>query len=71
MQKKWFESWGWIYWPVSAPGWIATILMLVFSLHIIVFIDSRAHSVSDTFYGVFPFVVPAFLLWVWIGSKTS
>lgn len=71
MKQPWFQVYGWIYRPVSRAGWVITIIDLLFCVHIILFIFSRAHSVSDAFYGFFPFVAPAFLLWVWIGSKTS
>ena len=34
-------------------------------------VDRHSHSVSDTLYGVFPFFVCTFLLFDWIGGKTS
>jgi hypothetical protein len=34
-------------------------------------VDRNSHSVSDTLYGVFPFVVPAVLLVNWVAFRTS
>ena len=54
---SWFKSWGWIYIPTSWQGFIA--------------LDRNSHSVSDTLYGIFPFVVPCLILLYWVASKTS
>lgn len=56
---------------MSPAGVIVSLLLLLFLIHIFLFVDSRSHSVSDTLYGIFPFWVPAILLWLWAGSKTS
>ena len=71
MRSKWFRKAGWIFIPTAVPGMIVAAVFLLFCVHIFVFIDNRSHSVSDTLYGIFPFVVPAFLLYLWIGSETS
>lgn len=71
MSTQWFRKTGWIYIPSSWQGIIIAILFISFCVHTFVFFDSRSHSVSDTFYGVFPFVIPAFLVYLWIGSETS
>jgi hypothetical protein len=71
MNKLWFKPWGWIYRPDSLAGWAATLLTCAFCLQVFLFIDGRSHSVSDTLYGIFPFVVPAFLLLNWLASQTS
>ncbi|HLI08809.1 MAG TPA: hypothetical protein VKV40_19765 [Ktedonobacteraceae bacterium] len=34
-------------------------------------VDSRSHPVSDTLSGVFPCIVPGFLVLMWIASRTS
>ncbi|MBV8206301.1 MAG: hypothetical protein JO041_05875 [Acidobacteria bacterium] len=67
----WFRRWGWIYRPVSVAGWLATALTLAFCAQVAVFVDSRSHSVSDTFYRVFPYAIPALLLLDWLASRTS
>jgi len=58
MRKPWFRPWGWIYRPTSWQGVLLTALTLAF-------------CASDTLYGVFPFVVPALLVLIWIASKSS
>lgn len=68
---RWFKPLGFIYYPVSVAGWIVSLLAAGFSLHIFLFVDGHSHSVSDTFYGVFPYWVPTFLLWLWIAGRSS
>ena len=41
------------------------------SVWVFVAVDSTSHSVSDTFYGVFPYVVPCLIILYWIAGKTS
>ena len=67
----WFKPFGYVFRPVSIAGWTLSFIALAFCVHIFVFIDSRSHSVSDTFYGIFPYCVPTFLVWLWIASRTS
>ena len=54
---------------MSWQGFIVVIGLLAFCVHIFVFIDRTSHSVSDTLYGIFPFVVPAFLVYIWIAKE--
>ena len=68
---RWFKPFGLVFLPVSIPGWIITAAAVAFCLHVFLFVDGRSHSVSDTLYGVFPYWVPTFLLWIWIASMTS
>jgi hypothetical protein len=69
--RTWFKPWGWIYRPASWQGLTFVVLATVFCLQVFVAVDQKAHSVSDTLYGVFPFVVPCLMLLNWIASKTS
>ena len=71
MKIQWFKRLGWFYVPVSAPGAIITVLVLVFCAQVFVAVDRKSHSVSDTLYGVFPFFAGAFLLLDWIATRTS
>ncbi len=71
MKYTWFRPMGWLYKPIAWQGGVITALAALFCLHIFMAVDRHAHSGSDTLYGVFPYVVPAFLLWLWIASKTS
>ena len=47
-------------------GWLATVLAIAFCAQIFLFVAHRAHSVSDTLYGIFHYWVPTFLLWAWL-----
>jgi hypothetical protein len=71
MKQKWFKEAGLFYIPISPMGWVVTILAAIFCLHIFLFVDSRSGSVSDTLYGIFPYVVPTALAWYIIASRTS
>jgi len=68
---RWFKSFGLVYLPVSVLGWLATLLMASFAAQVFLFFNSRAHSVSDLLYAVFPYWVPTFLLWAWLAGRTS
>ncbi len=52
-------------------GEFLVILVLAFCVQVFMAIDHRSHSVSDTLYGIFPYIVPSFLVLLWIASKTS
>lgn len=71
MKKLWFKEWGLIYYPISWQGFVLTIIALAFCVQVFLAVDSNSHSVSDTLYGVFPFVVPTLLVLGWIASKTN
>jgi hypothetical protein len=71
MKSKWFKTWGWIYFPVSWQGILVTLAALAFCVQVFLAVDRKSHSVSDTLYGIFPFVVPTLILLYWVASKTS
>ena len=71
MDRAWFRSWGWVYRPVSWQGAVLLLLTLLFCVQVFLAVDRHSHSVSDTLYGIFPFVVPTLMLLNWIASKTS
>ena len=71
MQRKWFKSWGWVYRPAAWEGAMLTLLAALFCVNVFVAIDRHSHSVTDTLYGIFPFVVPTLMLLNWVASKTS
>lgn len=68
---RWFQRSGWYYVPVSPAGVVVTLLAAIFCWQVFVAVDRRAHSVSNTLHGIFPFFVCAFLLLDWITSRTS
>lgn len=71
MKYPWFKKFGWFYLPVSIPGTIILVFFLLFCVHIFLAVDRHAHSVSDTLYGIFPYLVPAFLVYIWLGHETA
>jgi hypothetical protein len=71
MTHEWFKPWGWIYRPASWQAVILVLLAVVFCVQVFIAVDRRSHSVSDTLYGVFPFVIPCLMLLNWVASKTS
>jgi len=71
MSPAWFKPWGWIYRPVSLAGFVVVLLATIFCVQVFVAIDRHSHSVSDTLYGIFPYVVPCLMLLNWVASKSS
>jgi hypothetical protein len=65
----WFKKRGFFYLPTSPAGYIIAVLFLAFCIHILVFFNSRVQSASDFLYAVFPYIVPAFLLYNWIAGE--
>lgn len=70
-QRRWFVAWGWVYRPVSWQAIALVLLAAVFCVQVFVAVDRHSHSVSDTLYGVFPYVVSCLVLVNWVASKTS
>jgi hypothetical protein len=71
MKRRWFVSWGWVHRPVSWQGFGLVVLGAIFCVQVVLAVDRQSHSVSDTLYGVFPFVVPCLLVLRWVASRTS
>jgi hypothetical protein len=68
---SWFKPWGWIYYPTSWQGVVACLVSLAFCIQVFIAVDRNSHSVSDTLYGVFPYIVPCLMILYWLASKTS
>ena len=71
VQRRWFVSWGWVYRPVTWQAFVLVLLATVFCVQVFWAVDRHSHSVSDTLYGIFPYVVPCLMLLNWAASKTS
>jgi hypothetical protein len=67
----WFKPFGPVFRPVSIAGWVLTLLAIGFCLQVFWIVDGKSHSVSDTFYGVFPYWIPTFLGWIWLAERTT
>ena len=70
-KNTWFIAWGWIYRPVSWQGFVVCLVALAFCMQVFIAVDRNSHSVSDTLYGIYPFVLPTLMLLYWVASKTS
>ena len=70
-QRRWFVAWGWVYRSVTWQAFGLVLLAALFCVQVFWAVDRHAHSVSDTLYGIFPYVVPCLMLLNWAASKTS
>jgi hypothetical protein len=43
----------------------------LFCVQVFLAVDRQSHSVSETLYGLFPYIAPALILLNWVASKTS
>jgi len=68
---KWFKKSRLIHKPNTWQAYVLYLLAILFLITVITAVDRDSHSVSDTFYGIFPYFVCTFLLIEWIASKTS
>ena len=71
MGHVWFKKVGWIYQPVSIWGWLIALVTILLCVQVFVAVDARSHSVSDTFYGVFPYIIAYLVVAGGIASNTS
>lgn len=71
MKKTLFKKFGIIYVPVSVVGSLVAIATIALMVHDFIFIDSRSHSVSDTYYGFLPYGGIYFLFYDLIASRMS
>jgi hypothetical protein len=71
MARRWFAPWGWIQRPITWQGFTLVAGCLIFCVHVFMALDRHSHSVSDTLYRIFPYVVPALIVLEWAASKTS
>ena len=71
MKTNWFKKTGWIYVPISIAGAVLSLLAIIFCVTVFIAVDRNSHSVSDTFYGIFPYFVSVFVILFWIAGNTS
>ncbi len=71
MRTPWFRRAGWIPLPVSIPGAIVSTGALAFCVQVFLVVDRQSHSVTDTLYGVYPFIIPTLLLLDWVATRSS
>jgi hypothetical protein len=71
MKTSLFVRVGWFYLPCSIAGGVLYALAAGFCASVFLAVDRHSHSVSDTFYGIYPFFVTTFLLLDWIARRLS
>ena len=71
MAEPWFRPIGWLYRPTTWQGFGLSSGVALFCDQAFVAVDSHSHSASDTLWGLFPYVGPAFLLFNWIAARKS
>jgi len=71
METNWFKKVGWFYLPTTLFGFIVLLFTLAFCVNVFVVVDGHSDSVSDTLYGIFPYVVSAFSIYFWIARNTA
>jgi len=71
MKIVWYKRNGIVFIPVSVIGVVLYILTVAFCITVFIAVDRNSHSVSDTFYGIFPYFVSAFTVLYWIAANTS
>lgn len=69
--SKWFKRYRLVYLPVSWQGCLLTIVTIAFNIQAFVVVDRSVHSVSDLFYGIFPYFVGSVVVLFWIAANTS
>jgi len=69
VKKAWFRSNGLLALPVSWEAWAITVGLALFCIQVFIAVDRHSHSVSDTFYGVFPYFGVTFLFHQWLGGR--
>ena len=71
MNATWFKKAGWVYIPKSFIGYLISAFFIAIFLHDFIFIDGRAHSVSETYYNFSPYGFMYTAIYLWIGKNAS
>lgn len=71
MAPVWFRAMGPSYRPASWQGVALVLAAVVCCVAVFIVVDRRSHSVSDTLYGVLPYITVVALLLHGVASRTS
>jgi hypothetical protein len=71
MKTIYFKKWGWVFLPVHAVGFAATLFAIALSIWFFVALDRKSHSASDTLINWFVYVTCVSFWWKWLAEKTS
>lgn len=69
--KAHFKKSGWIYLPVSLPGWIVALFFIAISVVTLVAIDNRYNSLYNSLIRFFPYFMGFSVLYFWIASNCT
>lgn len=67
----WFKKAGWLYKPANIFGWVLMVVAVVFLYSVYTTYNAHAHGFGDLSYKIYPHYVSTFLLYLWVGSRTS
>ena len=71
MKTIWFKKRGWFYLPVHFPGYLFTLLAVIFMIPVCMAVVRNGHSVSDDLYEIFVYATCTAFWWKWVAEKTS
>jgi len=66
-----FKKLGWFYYPTSVMGFVIAVFIGAVFIHDLLFVNSRAHSVSDLYYNFIPYGFIYIATYLWIGKNAS
>jgi len=66
---KSFNKNKWFYYPTNIFIYLISLILLIFIIQIFIITDIKSHSVSDTFYGFFPYFISSLVVYWWIASR--
>ena len=69
--KFWFSDKGWFYTPKTWQGYLCLLVLVIFNFPVFLAVDSASHSISDTLYGVFPYLIGSLSVYYFIASRKS
>ena len=69
--KAQFKRKGWIYFPVTATGWLVTIAYCAASVYTLAAIDRNYNSLVNSLIRFFPYFISYSVIFFWIAGNTS
>jgi hypothetical protein len=66
-----FKKTGWIFIPVSVPGWIVAVIYIAISVLTLVAIDKNYNSLVSSLVRFFPYFISFSVIYFWVASNSS
>lgn len=70
-KKRWFKRTGLLFIPLNWKGFAVTGFIFLFCVNIFLVVDANSQSISDTLYGIFPYISIAVIILYLLAVKTS